>query len=91
MFVVRCQDKPGHQQVRLDNRPAHLAFLNTHLDRLVLAGPLLSDDRQAMIGSLLVFDIADRAELEAVLAADPYAKTGLFEQVAVTPFKKVLP
>ncbi|SEH25712.1 YciI family protein [Magnetospirillum fulvum] len=91
MFVVRCQDKPGHQQIRLDNRPAHLAFLNAHLDALVLAGPLLSDDRQAMIGSLLVFDIADRAALETVLAADPYAQAGLFEQVTVTPFKKVLP
>lgn len=91
MFVVRCQDKPGHQQVRLDNRAAHLAFLNTHLDRLVLAGPLLSEDRQSMIGSLLVFDIADRAALDAVLAADPYAQAGLFEQVSVTPFKKVLP
>jgi len=91
MFVVRCQDKPGHQQVRLDNRSAHLAFLNTHLDTLVLAGPLLSDDRQAMIGSLLVFNIADRAALDEVLAADPYAKADLFEQITVTPFKKVLP
>jgi uncharacterized protein YciI len=91
MFAVRCQDKPGHQQVRLDNRSAHLAFLNTHLDSLVLAGPLLSDDRQTMIGSLLVFNIADRAALDAVLAADPYAQAGLFEQVTVTPFKKVLP
>jgi len=91
MFVVRCQDKPGHQQVRLDNRSAHLAFLNAHLDTLVLAGPLLSDDRQAMTGSLLVFNITDRAALDAVLAADPYAKADLFESVTVTPFKKVLP
>ncbi|CCG39991.1 YciI family protein [Magnetospirillum molischianum] len=91
MFVVRCQDKPDHQHVRLDNRSDHLAFLNAHLETLVLAGPLLSDDRQTMIGSLLVFNIADRAALDAVLAADPYAKAGLFESVTVTPFKKVLP
>jgi uncharacterized protein YciI len=91
MFMVHCKDKPGHLQTRLDNRAAHLEHLKAHLDKVVLAGPLQTEDRQGMIGSLLVLDFADRAQLDAFLAADPYAKAGLFESVIVTPFKKVLP
>lgn len=91
MFAVHCKDKPGAQQVRLDNRPAHVEFLKTNVDKIVLAGPLLTEDRTGMIGSLLVLNFTDRAEVEAFLAADPYAKAGLFESVAVQPFKKVFP
>jgi len=91
MFAVHCKDKPGHLQTRLDNRAAHLEYMTANIDKLAIGGPLQTDDRQSMTGSLLVVDIADRAELDAFLAADPYAKAGLFESVTVTPFKKVFP
>ena len=90
-FVVRCTDKPGHQEVRLANRAAHLEFLKANLDRLLMAGPTLTDDGQAMTGSVLVLDVADRAALDALLAQDPYAKAGLFQSVEGTVYKKVRP
>ena len=91
MFAVHCKDKPGHLQTRLDNRAAHLEFMTANIDKVVIGGPLQTDDRQSMIGSLLVLDFPDRASLDAFLAEDPYAKAGLFESVTVTPFKKVFP
>ena len=91
MFMVLCKDKPGHLQTRLDNRDAHLAYMKANIEKLVIGGPLQTDDRQSMTGSMLVFDIADRAELDAFLAQDPYAKAGLFESVTITPYKKVFP
>jgi len=91
MFVVHCKDKPGAQQVRIDNRAAHLEFLKANLARVVMAGPVQTDDRQGMVGSVLVLDFTQRADLDAFLAGDPYAKAGLFESVTVLPYKKVLP
>lgn len=91
MYVVHCQDKPGAQQVRLDNRAAHLDFLKANLDRIVMAGPVQTEDRTGMVGSVLVLDFATRTELDAFLAQDPYAKAGLFASVTVLPYKKVLP
>jgi len=91
MFVVHCKDKPGAQQIRLDNRAAHLEFLKANLAKVVMAGPVQTEDRQGMVGSVLVLDFADRSDLDAFLAADPYAKAGLFESVTVLPYKKVLP
>ena len=91
MFVVKCIDKIGGLMLRLEHRPAHLAFLEEQETKVVMAGPILSDDLQSPIGSLLVLDIDDRAELSEFLAQDPYAQAGLFQQVEVLPYRKVLP
>jgi uncharacterized protein len=91
MFMVQCKDKPGHLQTRLDNRAAHLEYAKGFGAKIVIGGPLLTDDGQTMIGSAFVFDTDDRAELDAFLTSDPYAKAGLFESVTVTRYKKVLP
>lgn len=90
MFMVVCKDKPGHLQTRLDNRAAHLEYAKSVGAKMIIGGPMLSDDGQTMIGSMLVLDVDDRAELESFLAGDPYAKAGLFESVTVTRYKKVL-
>ncbi len=91
LFAIHCHDKPGHPQTRLANRPAHVAYLAAYRDAIVLAGPLLADDGQSMIGSLLVLDLPDRAAADAFLAGDPYGQAGLFESVSVVPFRKVFP
>ena len=90
-FVLYCVDKPGHGQVRADNRPDHLDYLKGNLDRIVIAGPMTNDDGDAVLGSMLVIEAADRAEAEAFAAGDPYAKAGLFETVEIKAYKKVLP
>lgn len=90
-FFVRCVDKPAHPEIRLANRAAHLEFLKANIDKLLIGGPTLSDDGGKMTGSVLVFDVPDRAALDALLAQDPYAKAGLFEKVEVSVYKKVLP
>ncbi|MEO3427936.1 YciI family protein [Pelagibius sp. CAU 1746] len=90
-FILYCLDKPGHGQVRADNRPAHLDYLKSKLDQIVIAGPMTSDAGDAVLGSMLVIEAADRAEAEAFAASDPYAKAGLFESVTINAYKKVLP
>lgn len=87
LFVVTCIDKPGHLQVRLDNRPAHLDFLKANAAAVKAAGPFLSDDGESMVGSLLIVEAADRAALDAIVSADPYATAGLFESVTVRPWR----
>lgn len=90
-FMIYCLDKPDHVETRLANRPAHVEHLTKHEGRLISAGPLLTDDGQTMIGSLLVVDFAERSEVDAFLAADPYTKAGLFQLVTVKPYRNVFP
>ena len=91
LYAIYCKDKPGHLQTRLDNRPAHIDYLKRFEAQHVCIGPLLSDDGQSMIGTLLVLDFADRKAAEEFAANDPYARAGLFQSVAITPFRKVFP
>ena len=62
-------EAPARRQA---TRPAHLAGLtaNVAAGKLVFGGPLL-DDAQKPIGSFLLVDCADRAELDAIIANDP--------------------
>jgi uncharacterized protein len=88
-FIIHCTDKPGADQVRADNRPAHVDFLKAHREAIYTAGPTLTDDGEGMNGSLLIVDLPDRAAVDAFAAADPYAQAGLFESVVVKPWKQV--
>lgn len=86
-FAVICRDKPGHLQTRLDNRAAHLAYIES-TGIVSLAGPLLEAGQ--MCGSLIVLDCADRAAADAWVAGDPYGLAGLFDSVSVTEWKRVI-
>ena len=88
-FMAYCLDKSGALEIRMANRPKHVEYLTSYNDKLLFAGPLL--DGEAMIGSLLVLELADRAEMDKFLANDPYAKAGLFQSVSVHGVRKAFP
>lgn len=86
-FAVICRDKPGHLEVRLANRAAHLAYIEA-TGIVEMAGPFLEDGQ--MCGSLLVLQAESLGDAQAWVAGDPYGKAGLFESVTVTEWKKVI-
>lgn len=89
-FAIHCIDKPESSELRATTRPAHLAYINTILERVLVAGPLLRPDGRAM-GSLLIVEFDDRDAAIAFAADDPYHQAGLFESRSVTNWHKVLP
>ena len=79
-------------------RPEHLARLNLLRDegRLLLAGPFPAIDAEdpgpaGFSGSLIVAEFADLEAAQSWADADPYRAAGVYEQVDVRPFRKVLP
>lgn len=83
-----CHDKPGALQTRLDNRSAHLAYIEA-TGVVEMAGPLLTPEGQ-MSGSLVVLSVETLAAAQDWAANDPYAKAGLFADVTITEWKKVI-
>ncbi len=90
LFVAACTDKPDSMPLRLENRPAHLAYLNGLGAKLRAGGALLSADGQTVVGSLLILQAESGEEVEAMLARDPYALAGLFVHVDVKPWRQAL-
>ncbi len=90
-FVLFCEDKPGAEALRLETREAHLAYVSTLADKIRLAGPMLSDDGEHMVGSMFIIEADTIDEVRALNAADPYTQAGLFGRVTVHPFRQVVP
>ena len=96
LYAIIGKDREGSGEKRLKARPAHLKRLEALQEegRLILAGPFPANDCNdpgAFSGSLIVaeFDSIEAARTWA--DSDPYVVEGVFEQVEVKPFKKVLP
>lgn len=87
-FVVIGKDK-GDGSLRREQRPGHLKFVSEKQSIIVYAGPLIEDGR--MIGSLFVFDVPDRAALDAYLAEDPYFTRPIFETIEIYESRWMVP
>jgi uncharacterized protein YciI len=88
LIALIARDKPGALQTRLDTRDAHVAYLKSS-GVVSQAGPLL-DDAGQMIGSLIILEVEDRQAAETWAANDPYSRAGLFADVELIPWKKVI-
>lgn len=83
---------------RQSARPAHLERLNRLRNdgRLLLAGPFPAIDAEdpgvaGFSGSLIVAEFDDLDAAKTWADADPYVAAGVYMQVDVRPFRKVLP
>jgi uncharacterized protein len=98
LYAVISEDREGSLADRLQVRPAHLARLEQlqEAGRLVLAGPHPAIDSPdpgpaGFSGSLVVAEFTSLEDARAWADADPYITAGVYAQVTVKPFKKVLP
>jgi len=88
LIALIARDKDGALQVRKDNRAAHLAYIEK-TGVVLHAGPLLNEHGD-MVGSLIALDLEDMSAAQAWAAGDPYAKAGLFENVELIHWNKVI-
>ena len=86
--AIITRDKAGALQTRLDNRDAHLAYI-ADTGVVEMAGPFLTPEG-GMCGSLIILNVETLADAQAWADNDPYAKAGLFEDVQVQEWKKVV-
>jgi uncharacterized protein YciI len=97
-YVISGTDVSDSLAHRTPARPAHLQRLQQLLaeGRLLLAGPLPAIDAEdpgpaGFTGSLIVAKFADLHAAKTWAAADPYVAAGVYSEVTVKPFRKVLP
>lgn len=98
LYAIISTDIENSLEKRKSARPAHLARLQQLQDqgRLILAGPHPSVDCEdpgdaGFTGSLVVAEFENLEEARQWADADPYIEAGVYAQVSVKPFKKVLP
>ncbi|MDG1165825.1 MAG: YciI family protein [Porticoccaceae bacterium] len=97
-YAIISEDIDNSLAARLASRPAHLERLHALKDegRLLLAGPHPAIDNMepgedGFTGSLVVAEFASLEAAQSWADADPYVDAGVYVNVKVKPFKKVLP
>lgn len=98
LYMICATDTPDSLEKRLGARPDHLARLEALKadGRLVMAGPFPAIDSPdpgpaGFTGSLVVAEFASIDEAKQWANDDPYVKAGVYADVVVKPYKKVLP
>jgi len=87
-FIVHCLDAPDVLPRRLEHYEAHKAYLSTAPVRILVSGPLMSDDGETMIGSLFLIEAETKAAVEAFNAGDPFRRAGIWAEVRIHRFLK---
>jgi len=97
-FAIIAKDHPGSLDKRMAARPAHLERLNAlqNEGRMLLAGPFPAIESEnpgpaGFTGSLIIAEFASQADAETWAKADPYVAAGVYADVEIKPFRKVLP
>jgi hypothetical protein len=67
---------------------AHLDYLHSQNQILVVSGATLTDDGKEVTGSLLVVNVNTRAEAQAFLDGDPFQKAGMFTNAKIIRMRK---
>jgi uncharacterized protein YciI len=91
LYVIHALDRPGALPVRLRHYDAHKAYLADTAKagvRIVMSGPLVAEDGETAIGSLLVVEAETLTDVEAFNRADPFHAAGIWDKVTITAFLK---
>jgi uncharacterized protein YciI len=98
LYAIISEDQPDSLKQRLAARPDHLERLQALQTegRLLLAGPHPAIDstdpgEAGFTGSLVVAEFPSLDDAQTWADTDPYMAAGVYAQVTVKPFKKVLP
>ncbi|MBK0124041.1 YciI family protein [Pantoea sp. S61] len=96
LYVIYAEDTADSLEKRNSVRPAHLARLQLLQDegRLIAAGPMPTVDSNdpgpaGFTGSVIIAEFSSLETAQSWANDDPYIAAGVYEKVAVKPFKRV--
>lgn len=97
-YLIYSEDVENSLALRLSVREHHLARLTDlqNQGRLLVAGPCPAIDSNdpgeaGFTGSLIIAEFQSLAQAKEWADEDPYIAAGVYKQVTVKPYKKVLP
>lgn len=97
-YAIISEDVDNSLEKRISARPQHVERLKAlaNAGRLLTAGPHPAIDNEdpgeaGFTGSLIIAEFDSLEDAQAWADVDPYIEAGVYKQVTVKPFKKVLP
>jgi uncharacterized protein len=78
----------GAPDRRMKSRPDHLEKISyIKKTKQFLCGGAILDDSGKMIGSMILYEVTDRQELDKLLLNEPYINNRVWEKITIQPFR----
>ncbi|MDW3095293.1 MAG: YciI family protein [Gammaproteobacteria bacterium] len=97
-YAIISEDVENSLEKRKSARPLHVERLQdlANAGKLLTAGPHPAIDSEdpgdaGFTGSLIIAEFDSLEDAQIWADADPYIAAGVYKQVTIKPFKKVLP
>jgi uncharacterized protein YciI len=74
-------DQPGAGALRQKFRAAHETYLAQHASMVMARGPLVADDGEQPIGSVLLLDVPDMDTARVFMEQEPFYSNGVYKDI----------
>jgi uncharacterized protein YciI len=79
---------PDAYNRRMNCRPEHLEKMKAvKKNGKFICGGAILDDSEKMIGSMILYEVTDRKELDLLLEDEPYIYNKVWQKIDIRPFK----
>jgi len=87
-YAAICYDREpqASQKLRASELDAHLSYIATIADKVLIAGPMSIDGSSSFNASLLIYAVDNEQDARSLLENDPYFIAGIYGEVALAPF-----
>jgi uncharacterized protein YciI len=84
--LVFARDVEDSAPRRAEANRAHMAYIETVAEHILVAGPLYDDSGTRIVGSVYVLAVDGEAAARTVVEADPFFAAGVWASVEYSPF-----
>ncbi len=87
-YLVVCIDdrQKDCRALRAAEKSRHFAYIESILDKVLIAGPLSESPAADFSGSVFVYAVETEAEARRLLEEDPYYQAGLYADIQFSCF-----
>ena len=78
-YLVVCKDFPDAAAARSAVVDIHLRHVETVMDRIRVAGPVMNADRSSIVGSFYLYESTTLQDAKRLHSEDPFFKAGIWE------------
>lgn len=88
LYAIHCMDG-GDPSIRQSHYPRHREYLASACIKILIAGPILSDEGEP-IGRLLIVDAENIESARRFSAKDPFAINGAWTSIQIFPYRMAI-
>lgn len=87
-YVIETVYHAGRDDLRDRLLMEHVAYLDRHLDILLAAGGVVSDDNRTAGAALYILAVEERAEAQRFVDNEPFVRGGLIADIRIRRWRK---